>query len=158
MWDNLLHAVRQDLPEALQKHQAFGLLLALLHDGVAGPLLIERSNNLTEQVTVHYAVACQRLDGAGRRQPSGLKRADVAQTLTRGVTGFRQIVEEVRMAVALSQHSQPDYRSAKSHYNVVIFPALVSPPVSGNTMAVYRKRYVREEKCQKSAPLHRYKC
>ena len=28
MWDNLLHAVRQDLPEALQKHQAFGLLLA----------------------------------------------------------------------------------------------------------------------------------
>ena len=29
---------------------AFGLLLALLHDGVAGPLLVERNSNLTEQV------------------------------------------------------------------------------------------------------------
>lgn len=42
MWENVLDAVRQGLPVGLQEHQAMGLLLALLHDGAAGPLLIER--------------------------------------------------------------------------------------------------------------------
>lgn len=50
MWENVLDAVRQGLPVGLQEHQAMGLLLALLHDGAAGPLLIERRYTLTEQV------------------------------------------------------------------------------------------------------------
>ncbi|SAC74184.1 protein YbcM [Enterobacter cloacae] len=104
MWDNLLHAVRQDLPEALQKHQAFGLLLALLHDGVAGPLLIERSNNLTEQVRQFIMLSPAR---AWTAQDVASRLALSVPTLRRRLReesqSFRQIVEEVRMGVALSQ-------------------------------------------------------
>ena len=104
MWDNLLHAVRQDLPEALQKHQAFGLLLALLHDGVAGPLLIERNNNLTEQVRQIVMLSpaknwsVQEIAGQLAIGESTLRRRlkDESQS-------YRLIVEEVRMSLALSQ-------------------------------------------------------
>jgi len=104
MWDNLLHAVRQDLPEALQKHQAFGLLLALLHDGVAGPLLIERNSNLSEQVRQFIMLSPAR---AWTAQDVASRLALSVPTLRRRLReesqSFRQIVEEVRMAVALSQ-------------------------------------------------------
>lgn len=104
MWDNLLHAVRQDLPEALQKHQAFGLLLALLHDGVAGPLLVERNSNLTEQVRQFIMLSPAR---AWTAQDVASRQALSVPTLRRRLReesqSFRQIVEEVRMAVALSQ-------------------------------------------------------
>ena len=104
MWDNLLHAVRQDLPEALQKHQAFGLLLALLHDGVAGPLLVERNSNLTEQVRQFIMLSPSR---AWTAQDVASRLALSVPTLRRRLReesqSFRQIVEEVRMAVALSQ-------------------------------------------------------
>ncbi|RMA88783.1 MULTISPECIES: AraC family transcriptional regulator [Enterobacter] len=104
MWDNLLHAVRQDLPEALQKHQAFGLLLALLHDGVAGPLLIERNSNLTEQVRQFIMLSPAR---AWTAQDVASRLALSVPTLRRRLReesqSFRQIVEDVRMAVALSQ-------------------------------------------------------
>lgn len=90
--------------EALQKHQAFGLLLALLHDGVAGPLLIERSNNLTEQVRQFIMLSPAR---AWTAQDVASRLALSVPTLRRRLReesqSFRQIVEEVRMAVALSQ-------------------------------------------------------
>ncbi len=50
MWENVLDAVREGFTVGLQEHQAMGLLLALLHDGAAGPLNIERRYTLTEQV------------------------------------------------------------------------------------------------------------
>jgi AraC-like DNA-binding protein len=103
MWGNLLHAVRQDLPEALQKHQAFGLLLALLHDGVAGPLLIERNSHLSEQVRQFIMLSPAR---AWTAQDVASRLALSVPTLRRRLReesqSFRQIVEEVRMAVALS--------------------------------------------------------
>lgn len=104
MWDNLLHAVRQDLPEALQKHQAFGLLLALLHDGVAGPLLIERNSNLTEQVRQFIMLSPAR-DWTAQDVASRLALSvpTLRRRLRKESQSFRQIVEEVRMAVALSQ-------------------------------------------------------
>lgn len=104
MWDNLLHAVRQDLPEALQKHQAFGLLLALLQDGVAGPLLVERNSHLTEQVRQFIMLSPAR---AWTAQDVASRLALSVPTLRRRLRAesqsFRQIVEEVRMAVALTQ-------------------------------------------------------
>lgn len=104
MWDNLLQAVRHDLPEELQKHQAFGLLLALLHDGAAGPLLIERSVNLTEQVRQFIMLSPAR---AWTAQDVASRLAMSVPTLRRRLReesqSFRQIMEEVRMAVALSQ-------------------------------------------------------
>ncbi|MDU4843665.1 MAG: helix-turn-helix transcriptional regulator [Leclercia adecarboxylata] len=104
MWGNLLHAVRHDFPDELQKHQAFGLLLALLHDGVAGPLLIERNVNLTEQVRQFIMMSPAR---AWTAQDVASRLAVSVPTLRRRLReeshSFRQIVEEVRMAVALSQ-------------------------------------------------------
>lgn len=104
MWDNLLHAVRHNFADELQKHQAFGLLLALLQDGVAGPLLIERSVNLTEQVRQFIMMSPAR---AWTAQDVASRLAVSVPTLRRRLReeshSFRQIVEEVRMAVALSQ-------------------------------------------------------
>ena len=104
MWGNLLHAVRHDFPDELQKHQALGLLLALLHDGVAGPLLIERNVNLTEQVRQFIMMSPAR---AWTAQDVASRLAVSVPTLRRRLReeshSFRQIVEEVRMAVALSQ-------------------------------------------------------
>ena len=104
MWDNLLHAVRQDLPKALQKHQTFGLLLALLHDGVAGPLLVERNSNLTEQVRQFIMLSPAR-DWTAQDVASRLALSvpTLRRRLREESQSFRQIVEEVRMAVALSQ-------------------------------------------------------
>jgi len=53
--DNGKRAARHDLPAALQEHQALGLLLALHHEGRAGPLLIECGFNLSEQVQMSFA-------------------------------------------------------------------------------------------------------
>lgn len=104
MWGNLLHAVRHNFSDELQKHQAFGLLLALLHDGVAGPLLIERNVNLTEQVRQFIMMSPAR---AWTAQDVASRLAVSVPTLRRRLReeshSFRQIVEEVRMAVALSQ-------------------------------------------------------
>ncbi|MBA0206274.1 helix-turn-helix transcriptional regulator [Pectobacterium aroidearum] len=104
MWDNLLHAVRHNLPQELQKHQAFGLLLALLHDGVAGPLLIERNVNLTEQVRqfilLSPAKSWTAQDVASRL---ALSVPTLRRRLREESQSFRQILEEVRMSLALSQ-------------------------------------------------------
>lgn len=104
MWRNLLQAVRHDLPEGLQKHQAFGLMLALLHDGAAGPLLIERNLNLTEQVRQFIMVSPARAwtakDVASRL---ALSVSTLRRRLREESQSFRLIVEEVRMSVALSQ-------------------------------------------------------
>ena len=104
MWGTLLHGVRHDFSDELQKHQAFGLLLALLHDGVAGPLLIERNVNLTEQVRQFIMMSPAR---AWTAQDVASRLAVSVPTLRRRLReeshSFRQIVEEVRMAVALSQ-------------------------------------------------------
>ena len=71
MWGNLLHAVRHNFSDELQKHQAFGLLLALLHDGAGA--------------AVHHDVPRPGMDRAGRCQSPGGQRADPAPTTTRRV-------------------------------------------------------------------------
>lgn len=104
MWDNLLNAVRSDLPAKLQEHQAMGLLLALHHDGLTGPLLIERSFNLTEQVRQIIMMSPSRLwtaqDIAGQLS---LGTSTLRRRLQRESQSYRQIIEEVRMSFALSQ-------------------------------------------------------
>ncbi|POT57863.1 AraC family transcriptional regulator [Citrobacter amalonaticus] len=104
MWTGLLDAVRQDLPEKLQEHQAMGLLLALLHDGAAGPLLIERSFNLTEQVRQLVMLAPAKLwtaEDIARRLAMGT--STLRRRLQQESQSYRQIVEEVRMSCALAQ-------------------------------------------------------
>ncbi|XQS18068.1 helix-turn-helix transcriptional regulator [Citrobacter telavivensis] len=104
MWTNLLSAVRQGLPVELQAHQAMGLLLALLHEGAIGPLLIERGYTLTEQVRQLIMLAPAKL---WRAQDIAHRLAMGTSTLRRRLQhesqSYRQIVEEVRMSYALSQ-------------------------------------------------------
>ncbi len=50
MWQSVLQAVREGLSVALQQHQTMGLLLALHEAGYAGPLLVERQQDLSAQV------------------------------------------------------------------------------------------------------------
>lgn len=104
MWDNLLAAVRQNLPSQLQEHQAFGLLLALCHEGRCGPLLIERQSNLSEQVRQIITLAPAKLwtaDEIARRLSLGT--STLRRRLQQESQSYRQIVEEVRMSLALSQ-------------------------------------------------------
>ncbi len=104
MWENVLDAVRQGLPVGLQEHQAMGLLLALLHDGAAGPLLIERRYTLTEQVRQLIMLSPSKLWTAqeiARRLAMGT--STLRRRLQRESQSYRQIVEEVRMSCALSQ-------------------------------------------------------
>ncbi|CER65147.1 regulatory protein [Salmonella enterica subsp. enterica serovar Typhi] len=104
MWENVLDAVRQGLPVGLQEHQAMGLLLALLHDGAAGPLLIERRYTLTEQVRQLIMLSPAKLWTAqeiARRLAMGT--STLRRRLQRESQSYRQIIEEVRMSCALSQ-------------------------------------------------------
>ncbi len=92
------------LPVGLQEHQAMGLLLALLHDGAAGPLLIERRYTLTEQVRQLIMLSPAKLWTAqeiARRLAMGT--STLRRRLQRESQSYRQIVEEVRMSCALSQ-------------------------------------------------------
>lgn len=104
MWMNLLHAIRNNLSAPLIEHQACGLLMALHLEGLTGPLLIERHANLTEQVRQMVMSSPARpwtVDDVAQQLSVG------ASTLRRRLQGesqqFRHIVEEVRMAYALTQ-------------------------------------------------------
>ncbi|SPX44171.1 AraC/XylS family transcriptional regulator [Klebsiella pneumoniae] len=93
MWQSVLQAVREGLSVALQQHQTMGLLLALYEAGYAGPLLVERQQNLSAQAWSVSRVAKMLFLGE-----STLRRR-----LQQESQSFRQIVEEVRMAHALGQ-------------------------------------------------------
>ena len=104
MWEGLLNAVRHDLPVKLQEHQAMGLLLALHHDGLTGPLLIERSYNLAEQVRQIIMSSpakpwtAQEIAGYLSLGTSTLRRSLQLESQS-----YREIIEEVRMSLALAQ-------------------------------------------------------
>ncbi|HCB1353370.1 TPA: helix-turn-helix transcriptional regulator [Klebsiella pneumoniae] len=93
MWQSVLQAVREGLSVALQQHQTMGLLLALHEAGYAGPLLVERQQDLSAQAWSVSRVAKMLFLGE-----STLRRR-----LQQESQSFRQIVEEVRMAHALGQ-------------------------------------------------------
>lgn len=104
MWASLLAAVRQGLPAGLQIHQAMGLLLALLQEGAAGPLLIERGYTLTEQVRQLIMLAPAKLWTAQEiAQRLAIGTSTLRRRLRQESQSYRQIVEEVRMSYALSQ-------------------------------------------------------
>lgn len=103
IWSTVLHAVRNDLSAPLQEHLVMGLLLALDHEGLAGPLFIEPRFNLTEQVRqmVLGAPATPWSVEQVARQLS-LGASTLRRRLQSEGQNFRQIVEEVRMNCALS--------------------------------------------------------
>lgn len=104
MWSNLLTAVRQDLPATLQEHQALGLLLALHHEGRAGPLLIERRFNLSEQVRQLIMLApAKEWTAEDIASQLSLGTSTLRRRLQHESQSYRQIIEEVRMSFALSQ-------------------------------------------------------
>lgn len=104
MWQNLLDAVRHGLPPQLQEHQAMGLLLALHHDGLTGPLLIERSYNLTEQVRQMIMLSPAKPWTAKEiAQRLSLGTSTLRRRLQQESQSYREIIEEVRMSYALSQ-------------------------------------------------------
>ncbi|MCA1921117.1 AraC family transcriptional regulator [Buttiauxella noackiae] len=104
MWQNLLSAVRHDLPAQLQEHQAMGLLLALHHDGLAGPLLIERRFNLAEQVRQIIMLSpAKPWTAQDIARHLSLGTSTLRRRLQQESLSYRQIIEEVRMSYALGQ-------------------------------------------------------
>ncbi|WP_409040248.1 helix-turn-helix transcriptional regulator [Klebsiella sp. BIGb0407] len=103
LWSAVLNAVRTDLSASVQEHLVMGLLRVLHQEGLAGPLLIEPRFNLTEQVRqlILFAPASQWSveDVAGQLS---LGASTLRRRLQNEGQNFRQIVEEVRMACALS--------------------------------------------------------
>ncbi|MFL1885239.1 helix-turn-helix transcriptional regulator [Klebsiella pneumoniae] len=104
MWQSVLQAVREGLSVALQQHQTMGLLLALYEAGYAGPLLVERQQNLSAQVRQLIMLSPAQAWSVSRvAKMLFLGESTLRRRLQQESQSFRQIVEEVRMAHALGQ-------------------------------------------------------
>lgn len=104
MWQSVLQAVREGLSTSLQLHQTMGLLLALLEAGYAGPLLVERQQDLSAQVRQLVMLSPAQAWSVSRvAKMLFLGESTLRRRLQQESQSFRQIVEEVRMAHALGQ-------------------------------------------------------
>ncbi len=104
MWQSVLQAVREGLSVALQQHQTMGLLLALYEAGYAGPLLVERQQDLSAQVRQLIMLSPAQAWSVSRvAKMLFLGESTLRRRLQQESQSFRQIVEEVRMAHALGQ-------------------------------------------------------
>ncbi|MGH4496198.1 helix-turn-helix transcriptional regulator [Klebsiella pneumoniae] len=104
MWQSVLQAVREGLSVALQQHQTMGLLLALYEAGYAGPLLVERQQDLSAQVRQLIMLSPEQAWSVSRvAKMLFLGESTLRRRLQQESQSFRQIVEEVRMAHALGQ-------------------------------------------------------
>ncbi|HCT7664336.1 TPA: helix-turn-helix transcriptional regulator [Klebsiella quasipneumoniae] len=104
MWQSVLQAVREGLSTALQQHQTMGLLLALHEAGYAGPLLVERQQDLSAQVRQLVMLSPAQAWSVSRvAKMLFLRESTLRRRLQQESQSFRQIVEEVRMAHALGQ-------------------------------------------------------
>lgn len=103
IWSTILAGLQTQVADTVLEHLVQGLLLVLHQQGRTGPLLIEPRFNLAEQVRqlILFAPASPwRVEDAASQlslAPSTLRRR-----LQEEGQSFRQIVEEVRMASALS--------------------------------------------------------
>ena len=103
MWQSVLQAVREGLSVALQQHQTMGLLLALYEAGYAGPLLVERQQDLSAQVRQLIMLSPAQVWSVSRvAKMLFLGESTLRRRLQQESQSFRQIVEEVRMAHALA--------------------------------------------------------
>ncbi len=89
MWQSVLQAVREGLSVALQQHQTMGLLLALHEAGYAGPLLVERQQDLSAQVRQLIMLSL----GAGMERVAGgenalSRRVHAAPSAAAGIAEF----------------------------------------------------------------------
>ena len=101
MWQSVLQAVREGLSVALQQHQTMGLLLALYEAGYAGPLLVERQQDLSAQVRQLIMLSPAQAWSVSRvAKMLFLGESTLRRRLQQESQSFRQIVEEVRMAHA----------------------------------------------------------
>ena len=99
MWQSVLQAVREGLSVALQQHQTMGLLLALHEAGYAGPLLVERQQDLSAQVRQLIMLSPAQAWSVSRvAKMLFLGESTLRRRLQQESQSFRQIVEEVRMA------------------------------------------------------------
>ncbi|PHZ92206.1 AraC family transcriptional regulator [Klebsiella variicola] len=104
MWQSVLQAVREGLSTSLQLHQTMGLLLALHEAGYAGPLLVERQQDLSAQVRQLVMLSPAQAWSVSRvAKMLFLGESTLRRRLQQESQSFRQIVEEVRMAHALGQ-------------------------------------------------------
>ncbi len=104
MWLSVLQAVREGLSTSLQLHQTMGLLLALHEAGYAGPLLVERQQDLSAQVRQLVMLSPAQAWSVSRvAKMLFLGESTLRRRLQQESQSFRQIVEEVRMAHALGQ-------------------------------------------------------
>ncbi|WP_058913145.1 helix-turn-helix transcriptional regulator [Entomohabitans teleogrylli] len=104
MWHNALRSVETDSSPEMRVHQVHGLLLALYQAGYGWPLLRERHASLTDNVRQVVMLApaenwsVKKVAGQLHMGESTLRRR-----LQQESSSFRTLVEEVRMAYALTR-------------------------------------------------------
>lgn len=103
-WQHLLERLRAgDAPE-LQWHAAEGVLLALALMGRVAPLLVDRTDPVAERVEQHLIMMPPDCWTAERAAAAlNVSVATLRRKLTQEGTGFRQILEELRLSKALAQ-------------------------------------------------------
>ncbi len=88
MWQSVLQAVREGLSVALQQHQTMGLLLALYEAGYAGPLLVERQQDLSAQVRQLIMLSPAQAWSVSRVAKCSSRRVHAAPSAAAGIAEF----------------------------------------------------------------------
>ncbi|MFJ5235629.1 helix-turn-helix transcriptional regulator [Pseudomonas neuropathica] len=101
-WDQLLAAIKADAPHALRIHYGEAVLLSLGLSGLAGPLLMDRNDPLCERVQ-RLVMGSPEKDWtvAGVAQHLNLGESTLRRQLANEGDSFRNILENVRLAMAL---------------------------------------------------------
>jgi AraC-like DNA-binding protein len=101
-WENLLHGIASDAPDALRSHYGEAVLLALALGGYAGPLLLDRHDPLCERVQ-HIILSNPARDWtvANVAERLNLGASTLRRQLTHEHASFSSILENVRLGMAL---------------------------------------------------------
>lgn len=101
-WDTLIRAIQQQLPPALQQHHAEGLLLAMQGNAQLQLLLTVNQQQLKYRLQQLFLQKCDydwQLSDAAQRLYLG--ESTLRRKLAEEQTSFKQVLDEVRFAVAL---------------------------------------------------------
>lgn len=102
VWEQLLHSLNSAMPPLMQNHYAEGVLLALSLAGQAGPMLMDRRDPLAARVQQLLVLdPARQWTVAAAAQHLSLGASTLRRQLALEGRGFREILEEVRLGMAL---------------------------------------------------------